>query len=78
MLWGYGGLGLGLWGYGVMGLWGYGGVMGLWAWGAFLILGVKFFPQVLFSLFRVESTTNPRGDPPEELGRFEAWDTTVF
>ena len=48
--------------------------MGLWAWGVFLILGGKFFLQEPFFFFwGLNQPQTPRGDPPEELGRFKAF-----
>ena len=38
--------------------------------GCFFDLGGEVFSSGAFSFFRVKSTTTPRGDPPEELGRW--------
>ena len=58
----YGGDGVmgGLWGYGVM--------------GCFFDLGGEVFSSGAFFLFLgLNQPQTPRGDPPEELGRFKAF-----
>ena len=41
--------------------------------GCFFDLGGEVFSSGAFLFFGVKSTTTPRGDPPEELGRFKAF-----